>query len=150
VRKRVAYENPTGRRVNVLAAVIPEGAARALTWERHRGSITADQFLAFVATIPHPADRPLVVVLDNGSSHVSKLVRQARAALRQQGVHLYYLPPYSPELNRIEPVFKAIKHYDLPERRYPTWETLEAAIDAAFARYHARLHESAHQPRKAA
>ncbi len=146
----MAYENPEGRRVNVLAAVVPEGPDRALTWERHRGSITAAQFLAFVDAIPHEPGRPLVVVLDNGSIHVSRLVREARAGLWQQGIFLYYLPPYSPELNRIEPVFKVIKHYDLPERRYTSWTGLEDAIDAAFARYHHRLTKPAHQSGKAA
>jgi hypothetical protein len=149
-RKRVAYENPKGRRVTVLAAVVPDGPARSLCWERHRGNITAAQFLGFLEALPHAADRPLVVVLDNGSIHVSRLVREARPALRQHGIHLYYLPPYSPELNRIEPVFKGIKHYDLPARRYATWGTLEDAIDAAFGRYHDRLTVRAHQSGKAA
>jgi transposase len=28
------------------------------------------------------------------------------------------LPPYSPELNEIEPVFKHIKHHDIPIRSH--------------------------------
>ena len=136
--------------MNVLAAVVADGPAPALSWERHQGSLTAVQFLGFLERIPRAADRPLVVVLDTGSIHVSRLVKDARPLLRQRGIYLYYLPPYSPELNRIEPVFKAIKHYDLPERRYATWDALEAAIDAAFGRYHARLTVRVHQSGKAA
>jgi putative transposase len=149
-RKRVAYENPAGRRVNVLAALIPDGTARALYWLRQRGSITAAQFLAFLPTIPRPTDQPLVLVLDNGSIHVSHLISDARAELRRRGIYLYFLPPYSPQLNRIEPVFKAIKHYDLPARRYSSWTALEDAIDTAFGHYHERLTKSGNHPGKAA
>jgi transposase len=146
----VAYENPERRRVNVLAALVPTGAQHSLTWGHERGSLVAQQLLAFLPQIPRLPDRPLIVVLDNGSIHVSATTKAARQALQQQGIYLYYLPPYSPELNRIEPVFKAIKHYDLPERRYTTWTALEDAIDAAFTRYEHRLTKSTHQPGKAA
>ena len=33
----------------------------------------------------------------------------ARPGLAQLGIYLYYLPAYSPELTRIEPVFKQVK-----------------------------------------
>ena len=149
-RKRVAYENPQGRRVNVLAALVAEGRQQSLTWGRERGSLVAVQFVAFLSEIPRQAERPLVIVLDNGSIHVSHVVKAARTELQRRGIYLYFLPPYSPELNRIEPVFKAIKHYDLPERRYTSWTALEDAIDAAFTRYDQRLGKSVDQPGKAA
>ncbi len=98
-----------------------------------------EQFLGFLRQIPRPAGQPLNIVLDKGSIHVSKTVHQPRAALRQERIYLYYLPPYSPELNAIEPVFGAIKQHDLPARRYTSVPALEAAIDAAFARAEARL-----------
>ena len=61
-------------------------------------------------------------------------------ALRAQPIYLYYLPPYSPELNEIEAVFGVIKRHELPERRYTTWETLETAIDEGFTHVEHRLH----------
>ncbi|MFN8558669.1 MAG: hypothetical protein U0531_15470 [Dehalococcoidia bacterium] len=48
------------------------------------------------------------------------------------------LPPSSPELNDIEPVFREVKHYDLPERRYPTLRPWTMADDA-FTRFESRL-----------
>jgi transposase len=139
-RKQVAYENPCGRRVNVLAAYVPDGPTPSLTWGNERaGALLAEQLLGFVRQIPHPSGQPLVVVMDNGSIHVSKTVQRAQAALRQERIYLYYLPPYSPALNAIEPVFGVIKQHDLPERRYTSMSALEAAIDAAFTRAEARL-----------
>ena len=55
-----------------------------------------------------------MVVLDNAGIHTSKVVKAARPGLAKLGIYLYYLPPYSPELNRIEPVFKQVKHHEIP------------------------------------
>ena len=63
---------------------------------------------------------PRVVVLDNAGIHTSKVVKAARPGLAKLGIYLYYLPPYSPELNRIEPVFKQVKHHEMPTRSFTT------------------------------
>lgn len=88
--------------------------------------------------LPRPHG-PLVVVLDNGSIHVSQVVRDALPALTAQGIELYYLPPYSPELNAIEAVFGGIKAHGLPERRYTSVPALLEAVDIAFTEAEARL-----------
>ena len=44
------------------------------------------------------------------------------------GIYLYYLPAYSPELNRIEAVFKQVKHHDIPVRSYTSKAELRQAV----------------------
>lgn len=150
-RKRVPYENPRSRRVNVLAAYTAYGPEPALTWGLQRGSLVSGQLVDFVQRIPRLPDKPLVVVLDNGSMHVNWVVKAARPLLREQRIYLYYLPPYSPELNAIEPIFGGIKAHDLPERSYADWESLEAAITAGFTKAEDRLRQRcANQPGQAA
>jgi len=139
-RKRVPYENPQGRRVNVLAAYSPLGPKPALTWGlEHGGSLLSEQLLDFVQRLPRLAGKPLVVVLDNGSMHVSRIVQAARPDLRKDRIYLYYLPPYSPELNDIEAIFGVVKRDELPERRYTTDASLEAAICTGFTHVEDRL-----------
>jgi transposase len=150
-RKRVPYENPCNRRVNALAAYIPDGPTPSLTWATERGSWVAGQFVDFLQQIPRPAGQPLVVVLDNGSLHVNWVVKEARTALRTQRIYLYYLPSYSPDLNQIEPVFGGIKAHDLPERAYMSYDALEEAIDLGFTHAEERLlTRTASQPGQAA
>jgi transposase len=150
-RKRIPYENPRSRRVNVLAAYTPDGPQPALTWGLQRGSLVSGQLVDFVQRIPRLPDKPLVVVLDNGSLHSSWVVKEALPQLRAQRIYLYYLPAYSPELNAIEPVFGGIKAHDLPERSYADWDSLEAAITAGFTAAEDRLlQRCANQPGKAA
>ena len=47
-----------------------------------------------------------VIVIDNFASHRSKLVREKAKEL---GLYLVFLPPYSPDLNPIEFIWKSIK-----------------------------------------
>ncbi|MHB8574128.1 MAG: IS630 family transposase [Dehalococcoidia bacterium] len=151
-RKRIPYENPQGRRLNVLAALIRHGPTPSLGWvmETH-GAFVAEQLLDFLPQLPRPAGQPLVVVLDNASYHVNQIIKAGRAKLREQRIYLYYLPPYSPELNLIEPVFGVIKGTGLPERSYTTMAALEAAADQAFMDYEAQLQaKTAPHPRLAA
>ena len=149
-RKRVPYENPEGRRVNALAALVKAGAAPALYWVAKPGRLRSEHLVAFLAELPS-APVPTVVVLDNGAIHRSKETRAALPALWARGVFLYFLPPYSPELNAIEPAFRAIKHHHLPERRYTTVPALIDAVDAGFAAYEEDLiAKHAHHPRRAA
>ena len=49
-----------------------------------------------------------IVVMDNLGSHKSKAVRDA---IKTAGARLWFLPPYSPDLNPIEQAFAKIKHW---------------------------------------
>lgn len=50
------------------------------------------------------------------------------------GIELVYLPAYSPELSKIEPVGNAIKQHPWPIRSYTQAGQLKQAVDAAFSR----------------
>jgi putative transposase len=52
---------------------------------------------------------------------------------------LYYLPAYSPELNRIEPVFKQVKHHEIPSRSHKTKAELRASVERGFESYGRKL-----------
>jgi transposase len=71
--------------------------------------------------------------------------------LAKQGIFLYYLPPYSPELNRIEPVFKQVKHHEMPTRSFTTRADLRQAVENGFDAYGRRLRtKTDNEPRLAA
>ncbi len=137
-RKRIPYENPQGRRANVLAGLVKHGAAPALVWVTKLGSFRGEHLVRFLHDLP-ATSVPTVIVLDNGSMHRNAVVKAAIPQLWTAGVYLYYLPPYSPELNEIEPAFRVIKHEHLPARRYATVPALIDAVDTAFSTYEERL-----------
>ena len=73
------------------------------------GPINGTCFLAYVEQVLVPTLKPGdIVVMDNLGSHKSKAVRDA---IKAAGARLWFLPPYSPDLNPIEQVFAKIKHW---------------------------------------
>jgi len=135
----VKYEYPQGRRVNVLAAYEPYAAdpwLDALPFER---TLTSDDLLAYLKERLPAAPVPRVVVLDNGSIHVSKAFKARRRELAQLGIYLYYLPAYSPELNEIEPVFKQVKHHEISKRSHTSRTELRESVEQGFDSYGKKL-----------
>jgi putative transposase len=137
-RKFVRYEYPQGRRVNVLAAYNPFGPAPRLTATTFQRTLSSGDLLEYLRALP-AASVPRVVVLDNAGMHTSKAVKAERKELAGRGIFLYYLPAYSPELNRIEPVFKQIKHHEIPHRSHKLKSELTASVESGFESYGHKL-----------
>lgn len=94
------------------------------------GPINGELFRLYVEKVLVPALRPGdIVILDNLGSHKSKAVR---TAIRVAGARLFFLPPYSPDLNPIEQVFAKLKHLlrKAAERTLEaTWKRIGALLD---------------------
>jgi len=73
------------------------------------GPINGQCFRAYVeqqlVPVLEPGD---IVVMDNLGSHKAAAIRQA---IKAAGARLWFLPPYSPDLNPIEQAFAKIKHW---------------------------------------
>jgi putative transposase len=121
-----------------VVAYRPLGQSPTLRWRMYPRTLSSDDVIALLKTLPS-GTRPCVVVLDNAGIHTSKAVQQALPALSRAGLSLFYLPAYSPQLNEVEPVFGVIKGHELPERSYSTLADLLAAVRRAFRRYRHRL-----------
>ena len=81
-----------------------------------------------------PVPVPTVVVLDNASIHTSTIVKAARPALRVRRTFLYYLPPYSPELNPAERLFEELRAA-LASRVFDDLDALDQALTDALRPY---------------
>jgi putative transposase len=149
-RKRVPYEYPSGRRVNALAAYEPLAAEPWLGSQALERTLTSADVLGYLRSLPAAAV-PRVVVLDNAGIHTSKQVKTERKALSRAGIYLYYLPAYSPELNEIEPVFKQVKHHDIPVRSHTSQAELRTSVEGGFATRSQSLRQKSNKaPRRAA
>jgi hypothetical protein len=112
------------------------------------GPIDSERFLQFVWAFAgrpavYPADwvreRPLVIWLDNYSVHKSDRVQAELPALERAGITLQYLPSYSPELSKIEPIWQDVKHHDMRERSQTEVRALKEATEAALTQKAAEL-----------
>jgi putative transposase len=126
-RKIVPYENPQRRRYNTLVLYAPADVQPAFDWIGSPRAFTGADLVHFLLERP-PCPVPLVIVLDNASLHHSRVVQDALPQLWAKRIYFYFLPPYSPELNDIEAVFRGIKHYDCPSastHHWPPWRRPE-------------------------
>lgn len=89
---------------------------------------------------PGGVSKPVVLVLDNGPIHTSKLTSKALAD-RRPWLTVEWLPKYAPELNDIERVWRDLKRHHLAHRTFTDADQLERDIQSAIAQ---RNRERAH------
>lgn len=68
-----------------------------------------------------------VVILDNASFHKSATIREL---IEQAGCQVLFLPPYSPDLNKIEKFWARLKHH--LRKTLHQFDNLWDALDNAF------------------
>lgn len=126
---------PTGagrQRYNVLGAV--DATTHELVRETNDGvvdQVTAGRLLRKVRE-RYPTG-PITVAWDNARYQHTALVRSIAAFYR---IELLYLPPYSPNLNLIERVWKLVKADALANRWRADVADFKTAIDATLDQLH--------------
>ena len=85
---------------------------------------TAELFGLAVAEFAAHLAQPTVLVLDNASIHKAHAVQAQLAGWAARGLILLFSPPYSPELNRLEILWRFCKHSWLVPDAYQTPRTL--------------------------
>lgn len=111
---------PTGsgrQRLNVLGAI--GYASGKFVTEINTGSISSNEVCNLLRNIRRRCRQAVTVVLDNARYQRTAAVREAAERLN---IELLYLPPYSPNLNLIERVWKLVKKLALSARVLPDFE----------------------------
>ena len=90
-------------------------------------SVHSGVVIACVDAFCQTITKKTVVVLDNASIHTSEEFEERLPFWKKQGLILKYLPPYSPELNLIEILWRHIKYRWLP---FSAYQCLNALIEA--------------------
>ena len=122
---RLFLKAPSGRqRLNVL------GALNAVTHElitiindAYINSQSVCDLLWKIAALN--LKTPVTLVLDNARYQRARIVQQLAAQLQ---IELLFLPPYSPNLNLIERLWKFVKKQCLYSRYYAEFQTFSSAI----------------------
>jgi transposase len=153
-RRRLVYLDETGAKTNMTRLFArtrkgeraidyaPHGhwatttLVAAITWNSAMAPMVLDgpmdgaAFEAYVEQVLVPVlPRGSIVVMDNLSAHKSGAIA---GLLRGAGAQLQYLPPYSPDLNPIEPMWSKVKGA-LRSAKARTEEALHAAIATALS-----------------
>ena len=116
---------PDGRqRFNVLGAL--NGLTHELITVTNNSYINSDSVCELLLKIAAASTEvPVTVVLDNARYQHCKKVQEYAACL---GIELLFLPPYSPNLNLIERLWKFVKRKCLYSTYYEKFQDFKAAI----------------------
>ncbi len=93
--------------VNMLSAVSARGELRFMLV---KGRVNGEVFAEFLRRLMHNAAQPVFLILDGHCIHRSRPVRDFVARQRDR-LRLFFLPPYSPELNPGEQIWNYVKHH---------------------------------------
>ncbi len=123
---RLLVRSGSGRqRYNVLGAL--NAVSHELIRVANDGYITAGTVCELLQKIAAAhIGAPITLVLDNARYQHCQLVEQLAAS---RHIELLFLPPYSPNLNLIERLWKFVKKTTLNSRHYPNFKEFQTAID---------------------
>jgi transposase len=119
-----------------------DGARRELIVHTSRTKRSSD-FIALLEEVDRRygpklgvAITPIVLVLDNGPIHTSKMSRAALAQ-RAHWLTVEWLPKYAPELNDIEVLWRDLKRHHLAHSTFTGPDDLDCAIHEAVIKLNA-------------
>ncbi len=101
----------TGNRSSIAAmsAINQKGL---LVFKLHEQRIASDEIIQFLQQLlNHHKKRHLVIIMDQAPPHTSK--RTQNFIADQKRLHVFYLPPYSPDWNPDEQVWNHLKNQEL-------------------------------------
>lgn len=93
----------------MVSAVSPRGELHFAVQDE---GIDRYDFLDFTKKLIEDAGRPVFLIMDNSTVHHATILKEF-AGKSGGMLRLYFLPPYSPDLNPDEWVWKNVKHDNL-------------------------------------
>ena len=131
----VLLHHPTRRSVGYFGAIRLRDGKLVFQQERERfNAMNFHSFLKDLRRASSKSQRRAVVITDNARYHHAKLHADWRKRCAPQFT-LDFLPPYSPELNPIERLWKLTRRLCLHNRYFPTLEDVIAKVESQFAEW---------------
>jgi hypothetical protein len=120
------------KKVNVLGFINKQGHLKSYMCET---SVKSDKVVEVFDDFSKHITQPTVVVLDNASFHKSKIFKANIAKWANRGLTLLYLPPYLPQLNIIEMLWKFIKYHWMEMSAYKSYSNMKEYVQRMLSEY---------------
>ena len=117
-------------RMNIIGALCLNDIARTVTadYKQINARTICEFFIAIRQT--YPVRQKVHLILDGAPYHRASLVQDWAVVMN---IELHYLPPYSPNLNPIERLWKVMNEYARNNRYFATAKAFRAAINGFFS-----------------
>lgn len=134
-RDPVILHHPTRKSVGYFGAVrLRDGTfVYAREFDRFNGQSFWD-FMKLLEGQSRQQGKRVMVISDNARYHHAKMHKTWREE-QAPGFVLDYLPPYSPDLNPVERVWKLTRKLCLHDQYFPTLDSVVAAVEKEFTEW---------------
>jgi len=131
----VIYHHPTKKCIGYYGATrLYDGK---FIYQREPDAFNAEtchRFLRYLHETTRNSNKKIIVIIDNARYHHAKLHKEWREACNDR-FFLLFLPPYSPELNPIERIWKLTRRLCTHNQYFPTLDHIIASVEEQFSQW---------------
>lgn len=126
ISETIKIPSSRSKRLNVLGFLSHTSQFESYVFE---GSVTSDVVIACIDDFVKTLKRNTILVIDNAPMHTSNAFLENLAKWENKGLTLLNIPPYSPELNKIEILWRKIKYEWLDFSAYESYSSLKNSLN---------------------
>lgn len=126
IGEQIEIPSSKSNRLNVLGFVDRSCRFESYVFE---GSVTSEVVIACFDKFAEKLTTKTVVLIDNASMHTSNAFLANIQKWEAQNLFIQNIPPYSPELNKIEILWRKIKYEWLDFSAYESFSALKKALN---------------------
>ncbi len=126
IGKTIEVPVSKSKRMNVAGLINRQGNFH---YQTYTGRVGSKEVIGLLDRFCEKLTQKTVVVLDNAPTHRSQAFMAKVKQWQDQDLYIFFLPPYSPELNKIEILWKKIKYQWLELNAYQSWLNLQLYLN---------------------
>lgn len=132
IGKQCSIQSAKGKVINLFGLLSLKGKLKTYSSPK---SINSDFLIHCIDQFVLSMTRPTVLVLDNAPWHRSAKMRTKQRDWEHKDLYLFFLPKYSPQLNRIETLWRKMKYEWLRPEHYLSAHDLKQAVCNIIRKY---------------
>lgn len=131
--KIISIPSKQSKKLNVLGFLNINSSKlfAATTYDRVNSDLVIEMFNLF----SNQSTKNRIVILDNAPTHTSKKFKAQIQRWEENGLILFFLPPYSPQLNPIEILWKFMKYHWIELDAYKSVENMRNYVEKVILEY---------------
>lgn len=130
VKEPVVFQEPTRKKVSIFGSVnVHNGHFLYMISTIFNAETFAEHLKQLI--LQRPKGKKILLILDNARYHHAILIRPWLEENKRK-IELFFLPPYSPELNPAELIWKFSRYSVTHNRYFPTIDDLSDALEMKF------------------
>ena len=133
IGKTISIPARMSKKLNVLGFLNINNSKlfASTTYDRVDTEVVIEVFNLFVEQLT----KDTIVVVDNAPTHTSKKFKEQIKVWEEKGLRIFFLPPYSPQLNPIEQLWKFMKYYWIEFDAYKSVENMKNYVEKVIIEY---------------